>query len=366
MARDYYEVLGMPRNAAKEQIKDAYRKLAMEWHPDRNKSKEAEERFKEISEAYAVLSDDEKKAQYDAYGSAGFSRMYTREDIFRDADFEEVFSKMGFGSVFGRGFGDIFSNMFFSGRRRGGEDLQYELELTLEEVAKGAEKEISINRLKACDNCHGTGSADGKKAICKNCNGTGQVRSSRRAGYSEFVTITPCRICGGEGKTLTSPCKSCHGQGNKKGTEHFEVKVPKGAYNGFALKLKGKGNMVEGEEGNLYLIIRIAEHEYFKRDGGDIHFIMTIPFTTAALGGEVEVPTLHGKIKLKIPPGTEAGKSFRLHGKGTYDLRFGETGDQIVRVNIDIPKKLSKKQRSLLEEFQKESHEHKGFFGRFF
>lgn len=368
MGKDYYGILGVPRDSSAEQIRSAYRELAMKWHPDRNKDKGAEERFKEISEAYAVLSDEQKRRQYDAYGSEGFSQRYSQQDIFRGANFEEIFRNMGFGqSFFGDDFENIFSQMVFGGGRARGENLQYGLEMTLEEAAKGAEKEISLARKARCKECNGSGSADGKREVCGECKGAGQVRSGRQAGYSQFITIMPCRACNGEGKVIASPCKVCKGNGSVKIQERVKVKIPKGAYDGFALRLHGRGNYAGGHEGDLYLVVSILEHAYFRREGGDIHTEAKVPFGIAALGGEIEVPTLEGKVRLRIPPGTQVGKVFRLHGKGIYDLRIGDAGDEYVRITIDVPQKLSRKQRSLLEEFESERNKEGGsLFGKFF
>ncbi|MFH1750284.1 MAG: molecular chaperone DnaJ [Candidatus Micrarchaeota archaeon] len=367
MAKDYYEILGVPRDAGAEQIKQAYRTLAMEWHPDRNKSKGAEERFKEISEAYAVLSDDQKRRQYDAYGSTGFSRKYTQEDIFRSTDFGEIFRNMGFGeSFFGEDFGDLFGRMFFRGGAEDG-NLQYSLEIRLEEAAEGAEKELSVPALRKCGSCVGSGSADGKKGTCSACRGSGRMQNARQMGFSQFISIMPCRNCGGEGKAISTPCRECRGAGRVKAQERIRVKVPKGAYNGFALRLRGKGNFANGREGDLYLVISIAEHEYFTREGPNIHYEAKIPFATAVLGGEARVPTLSGEVGLKIPAGTQPGKIFRMHGKGIYDIRLGHEGDEYVRIDIDVPSKITKRQRELLEEFGEQGKgQRKGFFGKLF
>ncbi|MBI5225402.1 molecular chaperone DnaJ [Candidatus Micrarchaeota archaeon] len=369
MAKDYYEILGVAKSASKEEIKDAYRKLALEWHPDRNKARDAEEKFKKISEAYAVLSDDQKKSQYDAYGSNDFSRMYSEEDIFRNADFEGIFKNMGFGgSFFGKEFGEAFGRMFSGMGNSGGEDLHFEAQVTLEEANSGGDKEIEIQRVGKCDECGGSGSLDGKKAICQTCRGSGQVKTIRSMGFSQFVTIGTCRNCQGLGKTNSNPCKKCKGNGGVKKSERLKVHIPRGAYQGLVLKIQGKGNYADEEEGDLFLILSIAKHKGFRRENGNIYSEIQVPFTTAALGGEIEIPTLHGNSKLEIPQGTQAGKTFQLEGKGSYDLRVRKTGDHIVRIEIEIPKSISRRQKELLEEFAKESKEHKGrgFFGKMF
>ncbi|MFH0972093.1 MAG: molecular chaperone DnaJ [Candidatus Micrarchaeota archaeon] len=370
MEKDYYGILGVPRSATKGQIKDSYRKLAFEWHPDRNKTKDAEEKFKRITEAYAVLSDDQKKQQYDAYGSADFSKMYSQEDIFKNSNFEEIFRNIGFGSdTFGEEFGSIFGRMFFGGmgRKRHGEDLQYEVRISLEDAAHGVAKEIHVQRMKNCESCDGTGSADSKKSDCSVCKGTGQVRNVRQTGYSQYISIMPCGNCNGTGKASINECKTCHGKGGVTTEEKLGLKIPKGAYEGYALRIRGKGNAIEGHEGDLYLVISVAEHPVFKRDAQDIYCEEKIPFSVAVLGGEVEVPTLEGTVKLRIPAGTQVGKTFRLHGKGIFDLRIGAAGDEYVRISIDVPQKLSKRQRELLEELDKEGGKtRKRFFGKFF
>ncbi|MEK6953636.1 MAG: molecular chaperone DnaJ [Candidatus Micrarchaeota archaeon] len=371
MPKDYYQILGVPRDASKEQIKDAYRKLALEWHPDRNKSAGAEDRFKQISEAYAVLSDGQKRSQFDQFGSDDFSRRYSQQDIFRGADFSQIFQNMGFGGpLFGDDFENLFGQMMSGGRGRArahGEDLQMQLEVTLEEAAMGIDREIAIPRRMKCSSCNGTGSKDGKKATCSACKGVGQVKSARQMGYSSFITIMPCRQCGGEGSVIATPCAECKGSGAIKKEDAFKVKIPKGIYDGFALRIRGKGNSRAGHEGDLYIMISIAKHEFFERDIADIHMEAKIPFSIAAIGGEMEVPTLWGDVKLKIPPGTQAGKIFRLHGKGMFDLRVGGIGDEYVKIAIHVPQKLTKKQHELLEEFTREEERGgKGFFGKFF
>jgi molecular chaperone DnaJ len=352
--KDYYKVLGVARGATPAQVKDAYRRLAMEFHPDRNKSAGAEEKFKRISEAYAVLSDEEKRRSYDEYGSEGFSQRFSQEDIFRNADFSDfadVFRQMGFGSGSGSPFAGAFTDLF-SGMRRGrGGDLLAEAELSLEEASKGAEKEVSLRRLADCPHCGGTGSADGRLQACSACGGTGQRRSIRRMGYSQFISVSACPQCRGEGRLPSEPCKQC---------------------NGFRLRIAGKGNASEepGEpSGDLFIAIHVKPHPVFRREGADIAVESKIPFYLAALGGEIEVPTLTGKAEVKIPAGTQAGTVFRLKGKGVYDLRERRHGDELVLIAIDVPTKLSRRQKELLEELGRESGagaKGKGFFKKLF
>ncbi len=375
--KDYYAVLGVPRGATLQQIKDAYRELALRFHPDRNKDAGAEERFKRISEAYAVLSDGEKRRQYDEWGSEGFGRRFTQEDIFRGADFgdfEDLFRQMGFGfetagpSPFSGMFGGLFSQF----RRGRGQDLLAETELSLEEASKGVEKEIPLKRLADCARCNGTGSEDGRLAVCPSCGGTGQKRSARRVGYSQFINISTCPACGGSGRVASKTCKSCNGSGKEKTSERLAVRIPAGVDDGFRLRLQGKGNASEepGEPaGDLYVAVRVRRHPLFRREGADIIHESKIPFALAALGGETQVPTLSGTAALRIPAGTQPGTVFRLKGRGVYDLRERRHGDELVRVVIDVPAKLSGRQKELLEEFDKESggsRKGKGFFKKIF
>lgn len=349
--RDYYDVLGLQKNATREQIKAAYRKLALQHHPDRNKSPGAEERFKELSEAYAVLCDDNKRAEYDRYGHAGFDSRYSREDIFRGADFDDVFK--GFG-----GFGDIFGSLF---RGMGGErwedygtDLMYDLELTLEEAAKGSEKNIHVSRKKACPNCDGTGARNGSEAKpCPNCNGAGRVRRVETSGFIRFQTVHLCRHCRGTGRVIEKPCENCGGAGMAEVKSTLRIRIPKGVDTGFKMRLRGEGDAGRDGSGDLYMIIRIKPHALFQREGNDLLHETAISFVQAALGAEIEIPTLFGKANLAIPAGTRAGTFFRLRGKGITDYE-GNKGDELVRIDIEIPKHLTRRQKELLLEFDME------------
>lgn len=369
--RDYYEVLGIAKNADKDEIKKAYRKLALKYHPDRNKEPEAAERFKEVSEAYAVLSDEKKRAQYDQYGHAGFDQMYSREDIFRNADFgdfEDIFGGFGGGDPFGGIFGSMFGQMF-RGRggpsREYGADLETALEISLEEAAKGVKKDISYHRSKACSRCHGSGSEPGSsKSTCPDCHGKGQVQQARRAGPMAFYTVTTCKKCRGEGVFSDNPCKSCSGSGKMSSNEHIKVDIPAGIHSGMRLHLNGLGEYGKDGPGDLYVRAMIKPHKIFERKDDNLYLQMPISFSHAALGDGIEVPTLFGKAKLHIPQGTQSHTVFRLKGEGMPRLRGGGKGDLMVRVVIDVPKKLSKKQKELLKEFEKENGK-KGFFGFF-
>jgi molecular chaperone DnaJ len=370
--RDYYEVLGVSKNASKDEIKDAYRKLAMQFHPDRNKAPEAEEKFKEISEAYAVLSDDQKRQQYETLGHAGFDQRYTAEDIFRGADFDSIFRDIGFG------FGDLFRTIFGGGfggggfreRANRGQDLVYDLELTLEEAAKGVEKEIVVPRTEKCEVCGGSGASPGTSPItCPKCKGAGRVRNMRRSSFAMYVQVTPCANCRGKGTLIESPCNKCHGSGLVKKRRKISVNVPAGIDEGYQLRLRGEGGVAPngGEPGDLYVLVHIAQHKLFIREGDDLWHVLIIGYPQAALGTEVSVPTLDGEVKLKIKPGTQAGETIRLRGKGMPRFRGYGKGDLLVRVGISVPEKLTAKQRELLEqlaeEFEQDVKHKKSRFG---
>ena len=357
--RDYYEVLGVQKSASKDEIKDAYRKLAMQYHPDRNKAPEAEEKFKEISEAYAVLSDDEKRQQYDTLGHPDFDQRYTQEDIFRGADFSAIFRDLG-----GGGFGDIFRYFFgggfgggFNERVNRGQDLAYELEITLEEAAKGAEKDIEIPRTEKCEVCHGSGASPGTSPrTCPRCNGAGQVQNMRKSSFAMYVQVTPCPNCRGKGVLIESPCKNCRGTGLVRKRRKISVKIPMGIDEGYQLRLRGEGEMAPngGEAGDLYVLVRIRPNESFMRDGDDLLHVLIIGYPQAALGAEVSVPTLEGPLTVKLHPGTQPGEVIRLKGKGMPRFRGYGKGDLLVRVGISVPEKLTQHQRALLEELAKE------------
>jgi molecular chaperone DnaJ len=354
--KDYYEVLGVPRNATQEEIKNAYRKLALQYHPDRNKSPDAEEKFKEISEAYAVLSDEEKRRQYDMFGHEGIGGRYTREDIFRGVDFDEIFRDLGFG--FG-GFGSIF-DMFFGRREHaseGGYDLRYDLEISLEDAFKGVKTEIEVPRNEKCDVCKGTGARPGTEPkTCPKCHGTGQIQYARTSGFTRFVQITTCDKCNGRKAVIENPCKECHGSGIVKRYRKIRIDVPAGVDTGYSLRLRGEGEAsVEGAKpGDLYVVVTVKPHKVLKRDGDDLFYDAQIGFTQAALGSEIEVPSIDGRAKLRIPPGTQSGTIFRLKGKGMPKIRGFGRGDELVRVTVKTPTNLTEKQRKLLLELAKE------------
>jgi molecular chaperone DnaJ len=354
--RDYYEVLGVPKTASKDEIKDAYRKLAMQYHPDRNKAPDAEEKFKEISEAYAVLSDDEKRGQYDQLGHAGFDQRYTREDIFRGTDFESILRDFG-----GFGFRDIFSMFFgdrgFGGRIARGRDIAYDLEITLEDAAKGAEKDVQIERIEKCATCGGSGAAPNTSTKrCSRCNGVGRIQSATRNGFGMLVRVIPCPTCGGRGKIIESPCPKCRGSGLTKRERKITVKIPPGIDEGYQLRLPREGEMVSDVEspGDLYVLIHVAPHRNFERHEDDLLYNLTISYPQAALGANVSVPTLEGNTSLRVQAGTQPGEVIVLRGKGMPRFRGYGKGDLQVRIDVSVPKKLTPQQRMLLEQLANE------------
>jgi len=373
--RDYYEILGVSRDASKEEIKKAYRRLALKYHPDRNKSPDAEERFKEISEAYGVLSDDVKRAQYDRFGHAGIDSRYTQEDIFSGINFDDIFADLGFG-----GFGSIF-DLFFRGmggegrqRRtasRRGADLQYRLTISLEQAAKGFEAKFDVKRKETCAKCGGTGAAQGSAPrACSSCGGTGQVRRSRSTPFGSFTTISTCPACKGEGKVIDVPCRGCGGSGVAPRTEKITLRIPPGVEDGMQLRVAGRGDAGEkgGPPGDLYVLIKVEPHPIFERRGSDVHMELAISFAEAALGSEIEVPTLNGSVELKIPPGTQPGTVFKLAGKGIKKLGSRRSGDQYVKVTIHVPEKLSGEERELIErlaQLERKRTGRRGLFERF-
>jgi len=361
--RDYYYILGIKQNANKDEIKKAYRKLALKYHPDKNKEKDAEERFKEISEAYAVLYDDEKRKMYDAYGHAGIDQQYSREDIFRDADFGDIFRGMGFDFGFG-GFDDIFERFF--GHRNGfsrhsetqrGSDFRYDIELRLEDAYKGVETEIDIQRMERCDTCYGKGAKPGtlpKK--CSYCGGSGQLRVSQKTSFGMFTQVSTCSRCHGEGSIIEEFCPSCKGQGAVQRKRRIELKIPRGIDDGAQLRLVGQGEQVGsvGENGDLYVVVHLNEHPVFQRRDFDLYQKVNISFPQAALGSQVEIDTLQGSEMIAIPEGTQNRNIVKLKNKGMPHLHGSGYGDMYIEFQITTPKKLSKKARLLLEELDRE------------
>ena len=347
--RDFYEILGVSKDVDKKELKKAYRKVAMKHHPDRNEGdKASEEKFKEASEAYEILSDDQKRGAYDRYGHAGVDPSQGGGHGHGGG------GGGGFGDVFGDVFGDIFGGGGGGGGRRGGpqrgSDLRYSMTLTLEEAVKGCEKKITIPTLVACDPCDGSGAKPGTKPkVCSTCAGQGQVRMQQ--GF--FAVQQTCPTCRGQGTTIASPCGSCHGRGVKEETKTLNVKVPGGVDTGDRIRLSGEGEAggMGGPAGDLYVQMSVKDHAIFERDGHNLYCDVPISIVDAALGGELEVPTLDGRVKLKIPAETQSGRMFRLRGKGVTPIRASSPGDLMCRVQVETPVKLTEHQKKLLKEF---------------
>ncbi len=365
MKKDYYEILGIKKSATLEELKKAYRSLALSHHPDRvpeEKKKEAEEKFKEISEAYAILSDPQKRAMYDQHGHAGIDQKYTSEDIFRNADFSSIFegladSGLG-GGIFDRIFGDFGIDTGSGGRRgrraRRGRDIQYEVDISLEEAYTGVKKNLKVPRHETCHECDGSGAKPGTKAkTCSACKGQGQVVMSN--GF--FRMAQTCSQCGGEGKIISEFCPRCQGQGAVRITRNIEVQIPAGVDNDSQLRVRGEGESGVNGRGDLYVFIHVKNHEKFQREGNDLYLELPVSFVKAALGAEVSVATLNGNVKMKIPAGTQSGKTFRLRDKGMPDVHGGARGDQYAKVMIQVPQNLSGEQRKILEEYARVSGE---------
>ena len=364
--RDYYEVLGVARNASPEEVKKKYRKLAMELHPDRNKDNpEAEAKFKEAAEAYDVVGDAEKRQRYDQFGHQAFAGGGGGFQGQRFTNIEDIFE--AFGDIFGGGLGDIFGGGRRGGRGRGpraGRDLRIALELTLDEIHSGTEKRISLKRYESCDDCKGSGGEGGAQPVtCQACGGAGQVRRSQ--GF--FTMASPCPSCRGQGKTIDKPCKPCRGAGKIQSAQEIDIRVPKGVEEGVQLRIAGEGDVGDpgAPRGDLYCVIHEEEHPIFQRHGPDLIAEFPFSYTQLTLGDKVEVPTLTGRVEMSIPAGTQSGKVFRLRGQGLPAMETGRTGDQLVRVFIEVPSKVTARQRELLEEFAKiedESSGNKSFF----
>ena len=350
--RDYYEVLGVERKAGDDEIKKAYRKLAVKYHPDKNPGdKAAEEKFKEVGEAYEALSDPQKRAAYDQYGHAAFD---PRMRAGRGGGFHDPFEI--FREAFGGGTGSIFDDLFGGGSRsdptgpQRGADLRYDMELTFEEAARGCEKEISVTKLDQCDHCHGSGrTAESKVKTCATCGGRGQVVTARGI----FSIAQTCPRCEGAGRSIENPCKQCRGTGRRERSTKIKLKVPAGVDTGARLRSSGNGEagLRGGPAGDLYVVLHVKQHEIFGREGDDLICEVPISFVQAALGAEIEVPTLDGPAKIKIPSGTQTGSVFRLKGKGVKNVQGHEVGDLHVRVHVEVPTHLNATQRAKLQEF---------------
>lgn len=358
--RDYYEILGVSKNASLQEIKKAYRKLALQFHPDRveaSKKKEAEEKFKEISEAYAVLSDPEKRKLYDTYGHAGIDARFTEQDIFKGADFSSIFEEFGFGSIFEDFFSDLGFDFFGRGggfrtstrsQRRRVRDVEVSIQLSLEDITQELEKDISFEREELCSQCQGTGAKSNSNRItCPVCKGRGVIYTS--AGFVRLGQT--CMECKGEGRIISQPCSKCKGSGSVRVVKTLRIKIPAGLPDGSSLRIRGEGEQGLNRQGDLYVKVRIKPHPLFKRDSQNIIYETSISMVQAVLGGEIEVPTLEGKVKINVPSGTQPNTVLRLKGKGLPSIHSQKRGDQLIRVNVEIPRRLSAREKALLEEF---------------
>lgn len=380
--RDFYEILGVGKSASADEIKKAYRKVAMQYHPDRNPgNKEAEEKFKEAAEAYEILSDTDKKAQYDRYGHAGVSgngrggfgggHNMNMDDIF--SQFGDIFGDDVFGSFFGGGGGQRRGG---GGRARGvrGSNLRVRIKLNYEEIAKGASKTIKVKKYVSCNTCGGTGAKDkSSMQTCGTCGGTGQVRRVQNTFLGQMQTVTTCPTCNGEGSTIAHKCTACKGEGRVYGEENITIDIPAGVQEGMQLNVSGKGNMGErgGAPGDLIVLIEEEAHPQLHRDGLNVAYDLHISFPDAVFGIQAEVPTIDGRAKIKIPPGTQSGKVFRLKGKGFPAVQSYEKGDQLIYVNVWTPQHLTSEEKAMLEKLQqgqnfqpKPEKGEKGFFER--
>jgi molecular chaperone DnaJ len=342
--RDYYEVLGVPRSAGEDELKKAYRRLAMKYHPDRNPDDNAaQEQFKEAKEAYEVLKDERKRAAYDQYGHAAV-----------DGAMGGGPGPGGFQGDVGDIFGDIFADIFGGGRRgrqqQRGSDLRYAIDLDLEEAVSGITREIRVPTLGQCKQCNGSGARDGKKETCSTCGGAGQVRMQQGI----FSVQQTCPACHGRGQRIANPCQACNGQGRVRETRTLSVKIPPGVDTGDRIRLAGEGEagMHGATPGDLYVEVRVRPHSLFERDGDDLYCEVPVLFSTAALGGELQIPTLSGNVKLKIPAETQTGRLFRLRGKGVKSVRSARHGDLLCRVVVETPVKLTREQKELLRKFE--------------
>ncbi len=380
--RDYYQVLGVDRKANQDEIKKAYRKLALQYHPDRNPgNKEAEEKFKEAAEAYEVLGDAQKRQRYDQFGHEGM-----RGTDFRPfTDINDIFST--FGDIFGGGFGgSIFDEMFGTGSRQRqsrtagtpGSDLKIRLKLTMEEIGEGVEKKLKVKRWKVCDTCRGTGARSGQSMVkCPVCNGTGEIRQVSRSVFGQFVNITTCHNCNGEGKVIREPCLACKGDGRVQGETTIKVSIPAGVSEGNYIPLRGEGNagIRGGPAGDIIVVIEEEPHPVFTRNGDDVILDLLVSFPEAALGADIDVPTLSGRARLKIEPGTQSGSILRMRDKGIPHLNSFGRGDQLVRVNVWVPTSVNAQERSALKQLAesenispkegaKSANSDKSYFGR--
>ncbi|MEX0780707.1 MAG: molecular chaperone DnaJ [Balneolales bacterium] len=376
--RDYYEILGVGRDAGTDEVKKAYRKMAMKYHPDRNKDNpEAEDKFKEAAEAFEVLKDPNKKARYDQFGHQGMHSGGFQEPDFHDINMDDIFSR--FGDIFG---GDMFgggggqrSSRSRNQAGRPGEDMKLRINLTLEDVAFGVEKNLKVKKQIQCDACKGTGAeTDEDFMTCGTCDGIGEVRQVSRTMFGQFMSVQPCPTCLGEGRVIKNRCKKCNGEGRVRGEENVKIEVPAGVSNGNYITLRGQGNagLRGGANGDLIVLIEEVEHEFLERDGDDVLYDLQVSIPDAILGTTVQVPTLKGKAKMKVDPGTQPGKMLRMKEKGIKSLNTQQPGDQFVRVNVYIPTELKDSDKKIFESLRgsdnfdpAQNHDHrKGFFTR--
>lgn len=358
--RDYYEVLGVDKTADEKEIKKAYRKLAMKYHPDVSEEEGSEEKFKEISEAYAVLSDDEKRQKYDQFGHAGMEG-FTAEDFYQNVNFDDIFQGFDIGNIFDLfGFGGGSRSRGRSGPQRGS-DIYTDVQITLEEAFNGCEKEIKVTRSELCPTCNGSKSKPGHDPkTCPTCNGTGQIKEVSNTFLGQMVNVRPCRECGGTGKLITDPCDKCHGKGNVRKTKTIKLEIPEGVDEGNHLRVSGEGNCgeAEGLEGDLIVSVYIKKNKLFEREGDHLYYEQQISFPQAALGDIISIPTIEGKeVEFKITPGTQSGTVFKLRGQGMNSVRHSARGNLYVTVTVVVPKKLNSKQKELLTEFAEVSGE---------
>lgn len=351
MKKDYYELLGVSKSASKDDLQAAFRKLALKYHPDRNKEAGAEEKFKEISEAYAVLGDEEKRRTYDQYGHAGF-RGYSQEDLFRTADFSEVFREMEFDFPFSGLF-----NMFGGFGNRGadvGSDRRSDIELTLEEAAFGAEKKVHISRIVLCKTCSGRGyRSKSDIKTCAKCNGRGRVQSTRSIGFGHFTMLTACQACRGEGVKIVNPCSTCNGEGRQAVSEDFELGIPAGVENGKFINYRGLGDDGPDGAGDLYVQVHVRPHDQFTREGDNVVYRLELGYPDLVLGKSVDVPLLNGRRRITVEPGTQAGARIVIRGEGIRS-RMGRRGDFIVECAVKVPKQLTHEEKRLVEELRKQ------------
>jgi molecular chaperone DnaJ len=355
--QDYYDVLGIPKNASQDEVKKAYRKKALELHPDRNKDKVTEEKFKEVNEAYAVLGDPEKRSKYDAYGPEAFNQQYSEEDIFRGFNpndiFRDLFGAQGFENFSNFGFG----NSSFSG---GGNSVLYRMNISLRDAADGVEKEISLRHVAKCDRCNGEGAEPGSKIVkCSECRGTGRVRRTSNTIFGSMQVVTTCPECSGTGRTFEKRCRVCLGKGGYVRVEKIKVKIPAGVRDGMRLRLEGMGDYSRQGSGDLYIEIGVQEDRQFVREGDDIHAEVNVPFYTALLGGGIEVPTLKGSKAITLNRGTQQGARITLKNEGMRRFGSNSRGDEIITVNVEIPKSITSDEEELMKRF-KDIHESAG------